>query len=116
MAEWCAQVFKKYKYMIDNGVPKEEARQILPNAAAVNMLMTWNARSLLNFFEQRCCNRNVEEMRIFANRLRRALMTKWPKLVVHMGPQCHIKRCKQGHMKCSEEYWRQIGAGAKYDE
>ena len=110
----CEKAIEMYMYALERGVPKEEARQILPNAMAVNMLMTWNARSLMNLFEQRCCNRNVDEMRVFANKLRRRLMKIWPLVVQETGPQCHADECKQGHMKCDQGYWEQLGAGAKW--
>ena len=35
----------------------EDARFVLPNACETKMVCTFNARSLLNFFSHRCCNR-----------------------------------------------------------
>ena len=35
----------------------EDARFVLPNAAATRMLVTMNARELLHFLSLRCCNR-----------------------------------------------------------
>ena len=35
----------------------EDARFVLPNACDTKMICTFNARSLLNFFSHRCCNR-----------------------------------------------------------
>ena len=107
LVEACNKAFTAYRNLILT-VPKEEARQVLPNAAAVNLLMTWNARSLLNLFEQRCCNRNVEEMRIFSNKFRALLMMRWPLLIAASGPQCHTNLCRQGHMRCKEKKWKQI--------
>ena len=116
MIDFCKQSFEKYEYMVDQDLPKEEARQVLPNAAAVNMLMTWNARSMLNLFRQRCCNRNVDEMRIFANRFRQIMMTYWPKIIQNCGPPCYTNDCNQGKMRCKEGYWYKIGtAGVKYE-
>ncbi|KAA0003579.1 MAG: FAD-dependent thymidylate synthase, partial [Thermoplasmata archaeon] len=36
-------------------VPIEDARYILPNATTSKIIVSMNARSLLNFFELRCC-------------------------------------------------------------
>ena len=36
-------------------VDKEDARYILPNACYTSIVVTMNCRSLLNFFERRCC-------------------------------------------------------------
>ena len=35
----------------------EDARFVLPNACDTKMIVTMNARSLMNFFELRCCQR-----------------------------------------------------------
>ena len=39
---------------------------MLPNACATKMICTMNARSLLNFFTHRCCNRAQWEIRALA--------------------------------------------------
>ena len=41
----------------------EDARFVLPNACETKMVCTFNARSLLNFFSHRCCNRAQWEIR-----------------------------------------------------
>ena len=35
----------------------EDARFVLPNACDTKMIVTFNARSLMNFFTLRCCRR-----------------------------------------------------------
>jgi thymidylate synthase (FAD) len=98
--------FDGYSSLVnDNDVPPEEARQLLPNAAAVNLLWTVNARSLLNFFRQRCCNRNTAEMQLFANRLRQQLVLLWPGMAELVGPACWRGSCNQGVMQCKQGAW-----------
>ncbi len=41
----------------------EDARFVLPNACTTKIIMTMNCRSLMNFFELRCCNRAQWEIR-----------------------------------------------------
>ena len=41
----------------------EDARFVLPNACDTKMIATFNARSLLNFFAHRCCNRAQWEIK-----------------------------------------------------
>ena len=90
-----------YQHMIQTGMPKEEARQVLPNAMVTNYMLTINARSLMLFFRHRLCHRNVKEMRIFANKLLRICYAHFPNLFQHAGPQCFMDgKCKQGHMSC----------------
>jgi thymidylate synthase (FAD) len=42
-----------YRRLIASGVPKEDARFVLPNACETSLIMTINARSLRNFFKLR---------------------------------------------------------------
>lgn len=96
----CNKVDSTYRLLISKGIPKEEARQILPNAKAVNILWTVNARSLINFFSQRLCKRNVHEMRIFAQKLQVLCIEWFPELFHLVGPDCiTLGGCTQGHMK-----------------
>ena len=50
-------------------VPKEDARYVLPNACETKIVCTFNARSLLNFFSHRCCNRAQWEIRELAYKM-----------------------------------------------
>lgn len=45
--------FYLYNVLIDNGIKKEDARYILPNAITSDMVVTMNARELRHFFELR---------------------------------------------------------------
>lgn len=97
------QADEMYSYLISVGLPKEEARQVLPNAKAVNLLWTVNARSLINFFNQRLCKRNVQEMYEFALKLRNVCLLWWPELFGLVGPDCEVLGgCTQGKMKAPE--------------
>mgnify|MGYP000148724781 CR=1 FL=1 len=95
-----------YAKLIGSGTPREEARQVLPNASGVNYLWTIDARNLMFFLRQRCCNRNVAEMRWFADRVRATVMPHFPELWQNVGPQCFMDKCKQGFMQCREKTWR----------
>ena len=89
--------------LADNMLPREEARQVLPNASAVNLMMTINARSLLNLIKQRICRRNVEEMQIFADRLVELIGHTWPEFAKCLGPYCfYLGKCNQGKMSCNK--------------
>lgn len=43
----------RYNYLIDEGVPKEDARFVLPLATKVNMSFSANARTLMHFIDMR---------------------------------------------------------------
>lgn len=42
-----------YDELVALGIPQEDARSVLPNAATVNLVMTGNLRSLLDFYSKR---------------------------------------------------------------
>ena len=94
-----------YKDLLELGVPKEEARQILPNAAAVNFKWTINARSLQNFMRLRMCLRNVEEIRVFCDKVFSLVQEWWPEYASVLGPPCYIDgKCNQSFMTCGKEF------------
>lgn len=43
----------RYNYLLDEGVPKEDARFVLPLATKVNMSFSANARTLMHFIDMR---------------------------------------------------------------
>lgn len=89
-----------YRLLIKEGHSPEEARQVLPNSKEVNILWTINARSLINFLNQRLCKRNTKEMLTFANRLHIICKEWWHDLFAWVGPDCIMRRCcTQGHMQ-----------------
>ncbi|NEZ47818.1 FAD-dependent thymidylate synthase [Clostridium niameyense] len=58
-----------YNYLIELGVPKEDARYILPNATTSNIVVTMNLRSLRHFYDERSCIHAQWEIREMANKM-----------------------------------------------
>ena len=77
-----------YKRLIENGVPEEDARYILPNATCTNIIVTMNARQLRHFFALRCCERAQWEIRALANRMLRICKEVSPDIFANAGPSC----------------------------
>ena len=97
----------RYKALIDQGIPKEEARQVLTNAMAVNFKWTINARSLRNFMRLRMCLRNITEIRIFCDKILFLVQQWWPEYAVILGPPCYTDgKCNQEFMTCGRKYER----------
>ena len=80
----------------------EDARFVLPNACTTKMIVTMNARSLLNFFRHRCCNRAQWEIRELAERMRALCVEAAPHLFRHAGPPCLSGPCPEGKMSCGK--------------
>ena len=80
----------------------EDARFVLPNACATKMMMTMNARSLLNFFSLRCCNRAQWEIRALATEMCKLVRKVAPTLFRFAGPPCVRGKCAEGSMTCGK--------------
>jgi thymidylate synthase (FAD) len=90
-----------YLELIELGEKPEEARQVLPNACTVNLLITANPRALAEFLQVRLCNRNTMEMQIFAYRLKQVCLHWIPELFKFIAPACvSTGQCDQGSMSC----------------
>lgn len=60
-----------YDHLIGIGIPQEDARSILPNAACTNLVLTVNLRSLLDFYSKRRKGKGAQyEITELAERLR----------------------------------------------
>ncbi len=80
----------------------EDARFVLPNACTTKMVVTMNARSLLNFFRHRCCNRAQWEIRELARQMLRLCLQVAPHLFSGAGPACLNGPCPEGKMSCGQ--------------
>lgn len=82
-------------------VPAEDARYILPNACTTSLMATFNARSLLNFFQHRTCVRAQWEIRILAEKMLKLVKEVAPNVFKEAGPTCITEGvCYEGEMSC----------------
>ncbi len=96
----CAELFSVYQ-ALKAEVPQEDARYILPNAAETNLVVTMNARSLLHFFELRCCQRAQWEIRALAQEMLELVRGVSPLLFENAGPTCRtIGICFEDKYSC----------------
>ena len=96
-----AEIRKTYDELTEMGVPKEDARYVLANAAETKILVTMNARSLLHFFNLRCCYRAQWEIREMANLMLAEVQKVAPTLFKNAGASCvNTGRCPEGEMTC----------------
>lgn len=92
-----------YKRLVDSGIPPEDARYIFPNAVETKLVFTINARSLFNFFEQRCCVRAQWEIRRLAMKMLKAVRMKAPLLFQNAGAPCQYPSnpfCRENDLDC----------------
>ncbi|RQD67014.1 MAG: FAD-dependent thymidylate synthase [Tindallia sp. MSAO_Bac2] len=80
----------------------EDARYVLPNACETKIVVTMNARSLLHFFNIRCCNRAQWEIRELATEMLKQAKQVAPSIFLMAGPDCVYGNCGEGSMSCGK--------------
>lgn len=93
-----------YKKLIDAGIPAEDARFVLPNAAETKIVVTMNVRELLHFFNLRCCNRAQWEIRELAHKMLELVKPTAPFIFMDAGASCVRGACAEGDMSCKDPY------------
>lgn len=82
---------RTYKDLIESGIPKEDARMVLPNAATSSIILSGNLRALLEFFNKRLCVNAQWEIRETAEKMAQELKGSIPWAMDYMKPNC--KNC-----------------------
>lgn len=95
-----------YKKLLDAGVPAEDARYLLPNAAESKIVITMNVRELMHFFSLRGCNRAQWEIRDMAHRMIELARPTAPYIFMDAGAPCVRGACPEGKMCCGNPYPR----------
>jgi len=99
--ELMERIWREYNRLLEKGIPEEDARYVLPNAAKTNIIVTMNARSLLNFFELRCCMHAQWEIRELAWRMLEEVRKIAPIIFKKAGPPCKTKSfCPEKKEEC----------------
>lgn len=95
------KIRETYDEFTELGVPKEDARYVLANATETKIVVTMNARSLMHFFNLRCCHRAQWEIREMANLMLKEVKKVAPLLFKNAGASCvNFGRCPEGKMTC----------------
>ena len=92
-----------YRKMVEIGIAPEDARYIFPNAVETKIVFTMNARSLFNFFEQRCCMKAQWEIRQLAYEMLAAVRKVAPLIFKYAGAPCQLSRnpyCREEDQNC----------------
>lgn len=95
------------------GSAREDARFVLPQAAASNIVVTMNCRALFNFFEHRCCTRAQWEIRTVARRMLELCRGVLPELFGRAGAKCErLGYCPEGEKFTCGRYPLPVRPGA----
>jgi thymidylate synthase (FAD) len=96
------ELWEMYRRMLEDGIPAEDARYLLPNACETKLVLTMNARELRHFFQARLCRRAQWEIRDLAREMLRAVRPLAPHLFRGAGPGCLEGACPEREYSCGK--------------
>lgn len=82
-----------YEELLNLGLPKEDARYVLPCAIVSDIIVTMNARELLHFFTLRTCQKAQKEIQDIAIEMLKICKKISPIIFKNAGPACVRGRC-----------------------
>ena len=86
--EFMAKVSEFYLELTEAGIPAEDARAVLPNAASTSMVASLNLREMIHLANLRLCTRAQTEIRILVKRMCDELVKEEPWLKDYLVPKC----------------------------
>ena len=92
-----------YEKLSALGIPREDARFILPHGLETRIIVTMNARELLHFFGLRLCRRAQWEIRDAARMMLSLAASEAPRLLDGAGPSCVRGACSERE-SCGKPY------------
>ncbi|MEM4481320.1 MAG: FAD-dependent thymidylate synthase [Desulfurococcaceae archaeon] len=91
-----------YYRALSMGIPHEDARYILPQAVKTRVVVSMNARELVEvFLPLRMCNRAQWEIRMIAWSLWQQLVRAHPLIFWYTGPRCVLYENRAGEKTCT---------------
>ena len=86
--DFMAKVSEFYLELTEAGIPAEDARAVLPNAASTSMVASLNLREMIHLANLRLCTRAQKEIRILVKRMCEELVKEEPWLKNYLVPKC----------------------------
>ena len=86
--KFMGEISKIYCEFTEAGIPAEDARAVLPNAASTSMVASLNLREMIHLANLRLCTRAQTEIRILVKRMCDELVKEEPWLKEYLVPKC----------------------------
>lgn len=97
--------FRHYNNLIKLGVPKEEARHVLPSGISTKIYATANLREWMQFVNIRICSVNCYEIQEVARQVLTHINDNFVFMRHHLGPNCYLhKTCNEGKKFCGKPW------------
>lgn len=108
-----------YNILVENGVPQEDARYVLPNACETTIIITMDFRNFFHFLNERLCTRAQKEIRDIAKEMARLAVEACPAIKPYCVPKCEsysIAYCPE-HKGCGKyKSLKELVKGSDNDE
>jgi thymidylate synthase (FAD) len=94
-----------YEELIAKGIPREDARMVLPNACTTQIVVQMNLRSLAHFCNERLCACAQSEIRQLASQMKALVAEIDPLCAQILVPKCEINSlniCPEGRRSCGK--------------
>jgi hypothetical protein len=110
--EWMKEIWETKNLLLDNGVKKEFAMYVLPNALAVRFEESGSLLNLWHKWIMRLCTRAQREIWEVSREEVEQVRKVQPNLVKHVGPKCVLRKkagikpyCPEGALTCGFPVW-----------
>ncbi len=98
------ETFEAYEKLCLLGVPREDARYVLPHGFETSLMVTMNARELLHFLSIRLCRRAQWEIQNVAREMLLRVREVAPALFASAGPSCVTEGICKEEMSCGQPF------------
>jgi thymidylate synthase (FAD) len=97
------EISDKYQEFVNAGIPAEDARAVLPNAAASSMVASLNLREMIHLAQLRLCTRAQYEIRMLVKGMCEELTKQEPWLKEYLVPKCEFFGFCDEHKSCGRK-------------
>ncbi len=98
-----SNISDKYQEFIDAGIPAEDARAVLPNAASTSLVASLNLRELIHLAQLRLCTRAQYEIRTMVKAMCEEVVKVEPWLKDYLVPKCEFLGFCDEHKSCGRK-------------
>ena len=88
-------IYSFYTAMIEQGIPKEDARYILPQGLLTDIIVSMNARAFIEQCEKRLCKKAQWEIREMFTQMKECIKDIYPIVYEQLEPPCAKGGCTE---------------------
>ena len=88
-------IYSFYTAMIEHGIPKEDARYILPQGLLTDIVVSMNARAFIEQCEKRLCKKAQWEIREMFTQMKECIKDIYPIVYEQLEPPCAKGGCTE---------------------